>query len=212
MSRAALCFLILFGAAIPAWARPPQLRSVEPVPARLRQGERAAARLEYADPDGDRPQEAWMVLEGGGQAQRVPADLRPMEKRYREGVPITWSIGPLAPGSYRLHFEAASIDGRARLPQQGELSLVVESMLTKWLLLGAGMLLALAVLPGVVFVGARRAADPAGAARTGFSVGMLAAYLWFLWLFAPVYSLPVFVIVGAAALGVTVWLSRRRKL
>ena len=43
----------------------------------------------------------------------------------------------------------------------------------------------------------------------GFSIGMLAAYAWFFWLFAAIYSVPVFVVVGAAAAGLVAWLIRR---
>jgi hypothetical protein len=191
-----------------AHARSPELRKAggDPLPTRLRQGEATTARIVYLDPDGDRPQEAWLVIEGGREPVRMPADLKGAAKSYREGVTLQWPVAPLAPGRYAVHFEATSIDGHARYPEQGALPLVVVSLLAKWLLLGAGLFLALAVLPGVVFMGARRAADPAGAARTGLAVGVLAGYGWFLWLFASIYTLPVFAAAGIVAVGLTIWL------
>jgi hypothetical protein len=170
------------------------------------QGESAQARIQYVDPDGDRPQEVWLVLAGRGEPRRLAADLRGLAKQYRSGVSVTWALGPLPPGRHRAHFEAASIDGRTRYPKEGGLPLVVESLIAKWLLLAVGLTLALAVLPGVVYVGARRAADPAGAARTSLAIGILAAYLWLLWLFVPVYPLPVFLGVGAVGMGLLMWL------
>jgi hypothetical protein len=213
MKRACLAIAALLVTA-PASARAPELRpgSGEPVPARLRQSGTGMARVVYRDLDGDRPQEAWLVLEGKGQPRRMPADLARAAKSYRQGVELTWTVGPLPPGRYHAHFAATSIDGRARYPEEGGLEVVVESLLVKWLLLAAGLGLALAVLPGVVFMGARRAADPAGAARTSLAAGLLVAYLWFLWLFVSVFPLPVLGVVGLlmAALTGWVWLNRRR--
>lgn len=137
---------------------------------------------------------------------REAADLKSVAKGYREGVTLQWQVTPLPPGRYAVHFEANSIDGRARYPAEGGLALVVVSLLMKWLLLAGGLILALAVLPGVVFMGARRAADPAGAARTGLAVGVLAGYAWFWWLFASIYALPVFAAAGIVAIGLTCWL------
>jgi hypothetical protein len=216
MTRAVFCLgLLMFAPS--ALARAPQLRpgAGAPAPSRLRQGESGRAAIIYADPEGDRPREAAVVIEGAD-TQRLPIDVSRLVQQYRqgkqfrEGVPMEWTIGPLTPGRYRVHFEAGSLDGSARYPTVGDLPLVVESLLTKWLLLGAGLALALGVVPGVVFMGARRAADPAGAARTSVSIGVVAAYLWFLWLFASIYPPAVFGIVGAAAVGLTLWLIRRR--
>jgi hypothetical protein len=216
MTRAVFCLGLLM-LAPSALARAPQLRpgSSPPVPARLRQGESGRAGIIYADPEGDRPREVALVIQGGD-TQRLPIDVKRVEQQYqqgkqfREGVLLEWTIGPLAPGRYRVHFEATTLDGSARYPTVDDLPLIVESLLTKWLLLGAGVALALGVVPGVVFMGARRAADPAGAARTSVSIGVVAAYLWFLWLFASIYPPAVFAIVGVAAAGLTVWLIRRR--
>jgi hypothetical protein len=181
------------------------------VPAKLRQGERGIARIVYLDPDGDGPQQVVLVLELRGEARTMKGTLGNVAKTYRQGVELTWSLGPLPPGRHLAHFEATSIDGTARYPVEGGLPVVVESLLVKWLLLGLGVVLALAVLPGMVFMGARRAADPAGAARTSLAAGLVAAYLWFLWLFAQEFSLPVLGVVGLAAVAATgwVWLNRR---
>jgi hypothetical protein len=199
----------------PAIATPPELREVdEAVPRSARTGEKYTFRIQYLDPDGDRPQEARLVTEGPEGNHRWPAELiSGGTANYRSGVTLEFVAGPFWGGEHRAHFEAASIDGKARYPASNDIRFNVENIVLKWIALLVGLIVALLFLPLIMFVLVRAMnprSDPSRAARFGLLVGLVASYTWFVYLFSGIYPLPWLVILGILVLGMLFALVPRR--
>jgi hypothetical protein len=209
-------FVTLMVAAMgPALATPPELREVdEAVPRSARTGEKYTFRIQYLDPDGDRPQEARLVTEGPEGIHRWPAEpISGGTANYRSGTTLEFVAGPFWGGEHRAHFEVASIDGKARYPASNDIRFNVENIVLKWIALLVGLIVALLFLPLIMFVLVRAMnprSDPSRAARFGLLVGLVASYTWFVYLFSCIYPLPWLVILGILVLGALFALVPRR--
>jgi hypothetical protein len=206
---------VVIGFAGPAPAAPPELREVEePVPRSARTGERYTFRIQYLDPDGDRPQKATLITEGPAGRKTWTADsVSGSAASYRSGVTLEFVAGPFEGGQHQARFEVASIDGRARYPASGGIRFTVENVLLKWLYLALGLAVALLFLPLMMFVLVRAInprSDPSRAARFGLLVGIVASYALFVALFSGVYPLPWIVVLGILVLGALFALVPRR--
>ncbi len=202
-------------AARPSFAVPPELREVdEAVPATARTGEKYIFRIQYLDPDRDRPKEPTLVTEGPEGVRRWPASaLAGSTADYGKGATLEFTAGPFDGGEHQAHFEVASIDGKARYPASGGIKFAVENVLVKWIQLAVGLAVALLFLPLMMFVLVRAVnprSDPSRAARFGLLVGIVASYVWFIILFSTLYSLLWMVALGVLVLGALFALVPRR--
>jgi hypothetical protein len=191
----------------PACAKPPELHPAPETPrdgAQLEAGQSYVFRVMYQDPDNDRPTDAALVAQGPSGTNRITPDL-PRTGDFRAGVPLEWKGNVLAPGTWRFHFEAASVDGKARLPEgSGEITVTVVSMVTQWILLAVGLGVALLALPMFVFFIARgmsKRVDAGATARFALIVGVLAAAAWYCYLFTSIFGTVSAIVVGVLALG-----------
>lgn len=211
-----LVLVLSLGAAGPAGAAPPRLQeAADAVPRQARTGEKYTFRVQYTDPDGDRPQEARLVTEGP--EGRHPWPVQPFQAsaaQYQSGVTLEFVAGPFDSGDHHARFEVTSIDGSARFPASGSgLPFSVENVLLKWVELVIGLAVALLFLPLIMFVLVRAAnprSDPSRAARFGLLVGIVASYALFVYLFSALYPLPWMLVLGVLALGALFALVPRR--
>lgn len=181
----------------------------------MRTGEKYLFRIQYSDPDGDRPQSPTLVTEGPEGVRRWPAEqLNSSTANYKNPTPLEFMAGPFSSGDHSAHFEVASVDGKARYPANGRgLTFSVEDILVKWIELVIGLGVALLLLPLITFVLVRSAnprSDPARAARFGLLVGIVASYALFVYLFSALYPLPWMIVLGVLALGLLFALVPRR--
>jgi hypothetical protein len=202
--------------AAPAFATPPRLSAVDgAVPGSMRTGEKYLFRVEYSDAEGDRPQEATLVTEGPEGVRRWSAEATTGSTAdYKKGSTLEFTAGPFDSGEHRAHFEASSVDGKARYPAGGStLTFNVENVLLKWIELAIGLGVALLFLPLIMFVLVRAVnphSDPSRAARFGLLVGIIASYALFVFLFSALYPLPWLLVLGVLALGAMFALVPRR--
>jgi hypothetical protein len=212
--RLLLAAVMVTGGFSAAHATPPELREVdEAVPSSARTGEKYIFRIQYKDQEGDRPQDADLVTEGPEGVRHWPAEKLRGTADYRSGATLEFTAGPFSGGEHQAHFEAASIDGKARYPANGGIRFVVENVLLKWIELLVGLVVALFFLPLMMFVLVRAVnprSDPSRAARFGLLVGIVASYLLFVTLFSAIYPLPWMVVLGVLVLGALFALVPRR--
>jgi hypothetical protein len=207
--------LMTVGLAGAAWSAPPELRETnDSVPHTARTGEKYLFRIQYSDPDGDRPVSPTLVTEGPDGVHRWPAEpLNAGTANYKNPTTVEFLAGPFTSGDHTAHFEVASIDGKARYPASGSgLQFNVEDVLAKWIELIIGLGVALLLLPLMTFVLVRSAnprSDPARAARFGLLVGIVASWALFAYLFGALY-LPWTIVLGLLALGLLFALVPRR--
>ncbi len=169
----------------------------------------------YKETQGDRPTSLLLVVETpGGETASFPAQDVSGDPASVTGMTASWQYKPESTGTYHYHFVAKSPFGEARDPATDEYQFVSVSLLTKYIILGIGIMVALGFLPFVVYVGARslnRHGDPSASARVALLIGVLASYGLFLYLFFSEYQW-LGVAIGAIAAGafLVVLFSRRR--
>jgi hypothetical protein len=196
------------GAVGPAVAAP-QLQEVDDsVPRQARTGEKYIFRIQYSDPNGDRPQEARLVTEGPEGVRRWLADaLGARTVDYHKPTTLEFVAGPFSSGDHHAHFEVASVADKVRYPASGGgLLFTVENVII-------GLAVALLFLPLITFVLVRAvnpSSDPSRAARFGLLVGIVASYALFVFLFSALYPLPWLIVLGVLALGLLFALVPRR--
>ena len=207
---------LILGVTGPSWSAPPELReATESVPHSMRTGEKYIFRIEYSDPDGDRPESPTLVTEGPEGVRRWPAEPTGAGTTdYKKPTQIEFRAGPFSSGDHNAHFEVASVAGKARYPATGSgLLFSVEDVLLKWIELIIGLAVALLLLPLMTFVLVRAVnprSDPSRAARFGLLVGIVASYALFVYLFSALYPLPWIIVLGVLALGLLFALVPRR--
>ena len=205
-------FVLVIAAGLPVVAAPPVLREDPQYPLEgvFRTGKRYTVRVQYLDRDGDRPRTALFIdqSQGGGKVNYEKAQI--IGTDYKEGVTLAWDVPGFAQGGHQAEFVVTSTDGSsARLPY----NFAVEDLLTKWVIMGAGMLVGLLFLPFLVYVLARsmnRRGDLSRAARVGLLLGILACCALFIYLFASTYGPLTYVIGGIAALALLIVVLTRR--
>ena len=222
MPRKALLFslwMLLTTAAIvelPAVAAPPSLNQLtgSELPGVYRAGQPYTLRLLFTDADGDRPRKVTFVDESPAGTQTIDGRIGAGDPR--SGVTIEWNVRGFAQGGHKSHFEVTDSAGQtARYPPTpGEFySFVAESLVTKWIIMGVGLLVGLMFVPFLVYVLTRsvnRRADPSRAARVSLLLGLLACCALFMYLFASVYGVLTYIIGGLAALALLIVVLTRR--
>ena len=121
----------------------------------------------------------------GQQSQKAPVPAGDPTN----GEDVSFALTPQQSGQYQVHFEAvSSTGGVARYPAgSGEIELESPNPVIKFVILGAGLVIALFFLPFVVYMIARSAnkrSDPSAAARIALLIGILAfcGLAWYLFL------------------------------
>lgn len=210
-----LLSLTLLCLAISAFAAP-QLKSIptQPLPGgEVKPGEPQTFSLTY---QGDPPTALTLVMQTpGGDTVRVPT--RASGGDPATGVVVSWPYTPTESGTYRYHFEATAGDlGSVRYPAspENDPQFVSPSLVTRYVILIVGLLVALLFLPFVVYVAARslnKRGDPAAAARIALLLGVLASLGLYLYLFMSVYGALGDAIAAIGALAVLIVLFSRRR-
>jgi len=168
-----LCLLAGMAAAAPPKLEPNDTR---PLPTEVKLNELMELSLKYT---GDPPTKLSMVvLTPNGETVTVPGKASVGEPTT--GVAATWPYSPTESGEYRYHFEAQAGDiGGVRYPTSpaDDFQFIVASPLTRYVVLGIGLLICLLLLPFVSYTATRalnQRGDPAAAARVALLIGLVA--------------------------------------
>jgi len=177
LSRIILAFSLLCLLAAGVAAAPPklELNDSHSLPTEVKLHELMALSLKYT---GDPPTKLSMVvLTPNGETVTVPGKASVGEPST--GVAVTWPYSPTESGEYRYHFEAQAGDiGGVRYPTSpaDDFQFVVASPLTRYVVLGVGLLICLLLLPFVSYTATRglnQRGDPAAAARIALLIGLV---------------------------------------
>lgn len=220
LARPIVAFLLLLLALVPVRpgrAAPPSLNQLagNELPGVFRAERPYTLSLVFTDADGDRPKRA-RFIDRSDAAGNVTVDGRIGAGDPRSGVTIEWPVRGFAQGGHRSYFEVTGTDGRtARYPAEPSefYSFAAESLVTKFIILGVGLLVGLLFVPFlfyVLFRAMNRRGDPSRAARVGLLLGILACTALFIYLFASFYGLLVYVLGGLVALALLVVVLTRR--
>ena len=171
----ALSLLCLLAGAAFAAAPKLDLNDSQPLPTEVKLHELMALSLKYT---GDPPTKLSMVvLTPDGETVTVPGKASVGEPST--GVAVTWPYSPTESGEYRYHFEAQAGDiGGVRYPASpaNDYQFVVASPLTRYIVLGVGLLICLLLLPFVSYTATRglnQRGDAAAAARIALLIGLV---------------------------------------
>ena len=171
----ALSLLCLLAGAAFAAAPKLELNDSQPLPTEVRLHELMALSLKYT---GDPPTKlSLVVLTPDGETVTVPGKASVGEPST--GVAVTWPYSPTESGEYRYHFEAQAGDiGGVRYPTSpaNDYQFVVASPLTRYIVLGVGLLICLLLLPFVSYTATRglnQRGDAAAAARIALLIGLV---------------------------------------
>lgn len=199
------------------WAKPPTLTPspTNEFPNEINAGNAEPFTMVYQQAQGDPAKDLFMVVQTpGGATVRVPAPP-PVGNDPKEGQEVAWNYKPLDSGTYRYHFEATSSTGSSvRFPATEELQFVSVSLVSRYIIFGIGLLIALFFLPFVVYIATRslnRRSDPAAAARVALLIGVLASFGLYLYLFRSVYGILGIALAAIASLGILIALFSRRR-
>lgn len=212
-----LLLALLFLGTRPGRAAPPTLEPINgsELQSTYRTGEAYTLRLLFKDPDGDLPRSAKFFDESP--AGNVAFGGKIGSGDPRTGIVIEWPIQGLAQGGHNnTRFEVKGSDGQtARYPldPNGFYSFSVESLVTKLITLGAGLLVGLLFVPFlfyILFRAMNRRGDPSRAARVGLLLGILACTALFIYLFASFYGPLVYVLGAVVALALLAVVLTRR--
>ena len=177
--RLCLTAALLLTLCLSLFAAPPTLKPIENVdlPSEVKLHEPLAMSLNYT---GDPPTKlSLVVLTPDGETVIVPGKLSG-DATSGKPVPVTWPFTPNASGEYRYHFEAQAGDlGSTRFPESpaNDPQFVVANPLTRYLVLGVGLLICFLFLPFVSYTATRglnQRGDPAAAARIALLIGLVA--------------------------------------
>ena len=172
-------------------------------------GKSYTLRLEYKDANGDTiaKKNAVFVDESSTGTQKYTAtDIDGADSA--QGETIAWQINGFNPGGHQGYFEVTPLTGKAvRYPADPGTfySFTVESVATKFITLGFGILVGLGVIPFIsyfLFRTVNKRGDPSRAARVGLFFGILAVIALFLFLFTGVisplllYAIPIIALVA----------------
>lgn len=209
----AVCVLCLLLLAPCAWAAGPVLTAAAPFPTEGQPGQPQVLRVIYSDLNGDPPTSIIMQIQTPNGVATVPA-TQPSGTDPAQGITYTFTFTPQNTGTYKYRFEAkSSTTQSAALPDTGDFEFTSYSLVTKYVFLVIGLILALAGLPYLVYIVARsvnKRGNPATAARAGLFLGVLAAYALYWYLFAGVYHMMGEAIAAVAALALLVALLTKR--
>ena len=178
LSRIVLAFGLLCLLAAGAVAAPPKLEpnGSQPLPTEVKLHELMELSLKYT---GDPPTNLSMVvLTPDGETVTVPGKASAGDPAT--GVAATWPYSPTESGEYRYHFEAKAGDiGGVRYPVSpaDDFQFVVASPVTRYIVLGVGLLICLLLLPFVSYTATRglnQRGDAAAAARVALLIGLVA--------------------------------------
>ena len=179
LSRLLIALSLLLLTVGAAFAKPPTLEvapSNNALPTEARKGEVLAMSLKYT---GDPPTTLNMVvLTPDGETATVPTKASVGDPA--KGVLVTWPYTPTEAGQYRYHFEAQAGDfGSVRYPLSpaDDFQFVVANPVTRYIVLGLGLLVCLFLLPFVSYTATRglnQRGDPAAAARIALLIGIVA--------------------------------------
>ncbi|MDQ2686375.1 MAG: hypothetical protein M3Y28_00745 [Armatimonadota bacterium] len=201
-----------------AWAKPPTLTPsvTNEVPTEINAGTAEPFTMVYQQAQGDPPKDLFMVVQTPeGATVRVAPPTTPSGDPQTDGINVTWIYKPLDSGTYRYHFEATSTTGSSvRFPATEDLQFVSVSLVSRYIIFGVGLLIALFFLPFVVYVATRslnRRSDPAAAARVALLIGVLASFGLYLYLFWSVYGGLGIALAAIASLGILIALFSRRR-
>ncbi len=179
--------LTLLTLSVNVFAAPPTLSPASEFPASVVPGHQYVFHLSYKQPEGDAPQTAQMIVDTPAETEKIKA-FSPAGDPVA-GEDLSWNFSPQQSGQYQYHFEVTSATGGvARYPAgSGELTFESPSPYVKYIVLAAGLVIALFFLPFVVYMIARSAnkrSDPSAAARIALLIGILAFFglAWYLFL------------------------------
>ena len=179
LARLFLPSLLLLTLSAGVFAAPPVLKVIDgiPLPTEIKLHEPMALSLSYA---GDPPTKlSLVVLTPDGETVIVPGKLSGDASGGKD-VPVTWPFTPTESGEYRYHFEAQAGDlGSTRYPESpaNDFQFVVANPLTRYMVLGIGVLICFLFLPFVSYTATRalnKRGDPAAAARIALLLGLVA--------------------------------------
>lgn len=211
--RFALVFALFALSGVAAQAAPTLDAVRTDAPTEVRPGEPVPLSAVYKEAQGDKPTSLVLVVETpGGETASFPA--QDVGGDPVTGMTASWQYKPEATGTYRYHFVAKSPFGDIRDPATDEYQFVSVNLLTKYIILGIGILVALGFLPFVVYTAARglnRHGDPSAAARVALLIGVLASYALFIYLFFGEYQWLGVAIGAVAALALLIILFSRRR-
>lgn len=211
--------LVVVFALAPAFARQGatlrELPGADALPKSFQTGKSKTIRLLYTDPKGDsiKAKDA-QFIDQSPSGQTVTEATR-ISGNPATGATIEWVLNDLEQGAHSAHFEIKTLDDTVvRYPedQQSRYQFVVESPLTKWIIMGVGGLISWLALPLIVYLLARNLnprGDPSRAAKMGLLIGILASCALFIYLFLSLYGPLVFAILIVGFLGAIVLLLRR---
>ena len=179
--------ILLLTLCLSVFAAPPTLAPAGELPTSVVPGHNYAFHLTYKQIEGDPPGVLQMVIDTP-YGQAVQKAQKP-QGDPAAGEDISWDFSPQQSGQYQYHFEVTSATGGvARYPAgSGELTFESPSPYVKYIVLAAGLVVALFFLPFVVYMLARatnRRSDPGAAARIALLIGILAfcGLAWYLFL------------------------------
>lgn len=159
-------------------AKPPtlELNDSHALPTEVKAHESLEMSLKYT---GDPPTKlSLIVLTPDGETVTVPGKASVGDPAT--GVSVTWPYTATESGEYRYHFEGQAGDiGGVRYPASpaNDYQFVVANPLTKYIVLGLGLLICLLLLPFVSYTATRglnQRGDPAAAARIALLIGVVA--------------------------------------
>lgn len=177
--RPLLVSILLLTLCLGAFAAPPVLKPIDnvPLPTETKLHEPMELSLAYT---GDPPTKmSLVVLTPDGETVIVPGKLSG-DAAAGKPVAVSWPFTPSASGEYRYHFEAQAGDlGSTRFPESpaNDFQFVVANPLTRYLVLGIGLLICFLFLPFVSYTATRglnQRGDPAAAARIALLIGLVA--------------------------------------
>ncbi len=189
--RFCLTFALLLTLAAGAFAAPPTLTPAGDFPTSIVPGHTYEFKLNYKQSEGDPPATLKMIIDAPGPGGQIskPIAAPGGDPTAGTGIPLVWSYSPEQSGQYQYHFEVtSSTGGFARYPAGSSLlSFETPNPVVKYIVLAAGLVVALFFLPFVVYMLARstnKRSDPGAAARIALLIGILAfcGLAWYLFL------------------------------
>ena len=181
--------LLLMTLCLSAFAAPPTLTPAGDFPTSIVPGHTYEFKLNYKQPEGDPPTALKMVIDAPSGQISKPIAAPGGDPTAPAGIPLDWTYSPDQSGQYQYHFEVtSSTGGFARYPAGNSLlSFESPNPVIKYIVLAAGLVVALFFLPFVVYMLARstnKRSDPGAAARIALLIGILAfcGLAWYLFL------------------------------